>query len=100
MLISPVTGGLLGYGLVTGGYAGSGGTPLLITMELHSSLLATSPSPTPWSIDPERTVELTEATSPDPDPWSSEFSSVRITTSPSPTPWSIDPERTVDMNAS
>jgi hypothetical protein len=90
MLASLVTDGLLGHGLVSGGLiSGAGAVPLVISQEIHSIAL-TPIVANPWSIDPERTQEL----SPDgTDPFVGPFHSVTVTTS-SPTPWSIDPERT------
>jgi hypothetical protein len=73
------------------------GTPLLITQEYHSALIRTSPSLTAWSIDPERTQQLSELTSPGVTMWSDSYSSKVITSSPTPTPWSIDPERTQEL---
>jgi len=71
--------------------------PLVVDQQLHSMLVATSLSLTPWSIDPERTQELTELTSPSVDAWSDSYSSTVIRTSPSQTAWSIDPERTQEL---
>ncbi len=89
--------GLLGRLLITGGLGSSTFVPLLITQQLHSNLIATSLSPTPWSIDPERTQQLSDTTSPDVTTWSDSYSSKVITSSPTPTPWSIDPERTQEL---
>jgi hypothetical protein len=73
---------------------------LIITLAFHSALISPSGSPTPWTIDPERTQELVDATTPNETAWSTSYGSVMISTdSPAPTPWSIDPERTQDMNA-
>jgi hypothetical protein len=73
-------------------------SPLVITSELHSVVIVSSSSPSPWSIDPERTQELSDTTSPGVTPWSDEYTSTVIRTSSSPTPWSIDPERTQGLN--
>ncbi len=78
----------------------AGPVALIIAMQLHSAIIATSSNPTPWSIDPERTQELVETTTPDETLWSNDYHSALISTdSPAPSPWSIDPERTQDMNA-
>jgi hypothetical protein len=45
--------------LVTAGLGGASITPLVINQELHSVTITMSPSPTPWTIDPERTQQLT-----------------------------------------
>jgi hypothetical protein len=97
MNASLVLDGLLGYGLVIGGYSPGSSTPLVINQELHCVLIATSSAPSPWSIDPERTQELNDLTSPSVTPWSDSYTSTLIKTSPSPSPWSIDPERTQQL---
>ena len=70
---------------------------ITITRALHSVLISASLAPTPWSIDPERTQELTAMASPGVTVWSESFSSQVIKTSSSPTPWTIDPERTQEL---
>ena len=62
MTIFPlVTGGLLGYGLVVEGlavFAVAPVPPLVINRDLHSVTIMSTPNPTPWTIDPERTQQL------------------------------------------
>jgi len=74
--------------------------PLVIPQKLTSVEIATPASPSPWSIDPERTQQLTEATSPDATAWSATYHSAVIAGSSSPSPWTIDPERTQEMEPS
>ena len=91
-----IVGGFLGPLLITGGYGGAG-TPLLINQQLTCALIASSSSPTPWSIDPNQTQQLSDLTSPSETAWSESYGASVITTSSWPTPWSIDPEQTQQL---